>query len=171
MLKLRSLLAVFGAAAMSMTAITLAVAPAQASSSYSPVNVWNTSHCLDNATENNSKVQIWRCTGGREQNWSISLDPSGDWFTFKNQNTQWCLAAPALGTPTAFMEPCDPNSVNQRWDIDFADNPLGPPSGTYDLWQSELTGFCLSLNSIGDGNSLYMNNCDPSDQYDRWHQQ
>jgi hypothetical protein len=173
MLKLRGLFMALGTVAMSTTAITLAIAPAQASG-FSPINVWNTGHCLDNATENNSRLQMWRCTGGPEQNWNVSFDATGDAFTFVNQNTGWCLTAPTtFGRRTAFMEPCGSaaNPDAEHWNVYFADNPLGPPSGVYDVWQNAATGLCLSTDSVGDGNIPSMNNCDPSDQYDRWHQQ
>ncbi len=167
--KRRSLFMALITALLAGTALTAAIAPAQAAS-YTPINIWNSSHCMDNATETAAKVQMWSCNGQSQQNWQEGFDPATDLFWFMNQRTGWCVTAPAaLGAAT--MAPCNPPAANQEWSVYFADNPLGPPSGWYDVWQNEATGYCLTTSSVGNGTLLQMNVCDPSDQYDRWHQQ
>jgi hypothetical protein len=66
---------------------------------------------------------------------------------------------------------CDAAATTQQWRVFFADNPLGPPSGWYDVWQNVSSGLCLSTPSVRNGTLLETTPCDPSDQYDRWHQQ
>ena len=166
--RLRGLLIALGTVVLSATAITLAIVPAQASGSSSAINIWNSSHCMDNASENNSKVQMWSCTGVIEQKWSVA--PSSVGYTFTNQHTGWCLTAPASGLGAATMSPCV-STAPQQWTVFAADNPLGPPSGWYDVWQNVSSGYCLTTSSVGNGTVLQMNDCDPSDQYDRWHEQ
>ena len=39
-------------------ASTLAIAPAQAAD-YTPINIWNSSHCMDNAIDNPAKLEMW----------------------------------------------------------------------------------------------------------------
>jgi hypothetical protein len=159
-----------GAALLAMTATTLALAPAQAAG-FTPINIWNSSHCMDNDTGNASKIQMWSCSGGSEQNWLEGFNTSTGLFTFTNQRTGWCVTAPASGTGPVAMAPCNAAATTQQWRVFFADNPLGPPSGWYDVWQNVSSGFCLTTPSVGNGTVLQMNDCDPSDQYDRWHQQ
>jgi hypothetical protein len=157
-------------AAFAMLAIGLAGAPAQAAG-FTPINVWNSSHCLDNATENASKLQMWSCTGGAEQRWDEGFNSQTGLFTFKNQNTAWCITAPPTGTGTVTMAFCDAAAATQQWRVYYADNPLGPPSGWYDVWQNVSSGYCLATDSVRNGTLLQTEPCDPSDQYDRWHQQ
>ncbi|MFE9597331.1 RICIN domain-containing protein [Streptomyces hokutonensis] len=144
--------------------------PAQAAG-FTPINVWNSSHCLDNATENAAKLQMWSCTGGAEQKWLEGFNTQTGLFTFTNQNTGRCITAPASGTGTVTMAFCNAAATNQQWRVYFADNPLGPPSGWYDVWQNVSSGYCLSTPSVGNGTLIQTTPCDPSDQYDRWHQQ
>src|SRR4051794_24330499 len=67
MSKRRSLFAV-ATALLAMLAIALTGTPAQAAG-FTPINVWNSSHCLDSDTGNASTLQMWSCTGGSEQRW------------------------------------------------------------------------------------------------------
>ncbi|GHE14652.1 RICIN domain-containing protein [Streptomyces alanosinicus] len=90
---------------------------------------------------------------------------------FTNQRTGWCITAPASGSITARVAFCDAADPAQQWRVYFADNPNGPPSGWYDVWQSVSNGLCLSTPSVRNGTVVQTTPCDPSDQYDRWHQQ
>lgn len=170
MLRHRKLLGALGTAMLAMTAVTAAIAPAQAAG-FTPINIWNSSHCMDNATENFAKVQMWSCNGGSQQNWLEGFNPQTGLFTFTNQHTGWCVTAPATGPGTATMATCNPLDPAQQWHVYFADNPLGPPSGWYDVWQNSSSGYCLTTPSVGNGTVLQTTTCDPSDQNDRWHQQ
>jgi Ricin-type beta-trefoil lectin domain len=166
MSKRRSLFALV-TAALAVLTIALTYAPAQAIAGV-PLNVWNSSHCLDNATENFAKLQMWSCSGNPQQQWLEGYNTQTGDFTFTNANTGRCITAPASGAGTVVMAFCDAAATNQQWRVYFADNPLGPPSGWYDVWQNVSSGLCLSTNSVGNGTLPNMNNCDPSDLYDRW---
>lgn len=169
MLKRRSLFAaVTGLVALLVVAV--AASPAQAAG-FTPINVWNSSHCLDNATENPAKLQMWSCSGGSEQRWQAGFNGLTGLFTFTNQHTNRCIAAPPFWAGTVTMAQCDPNAPTQQWRVYYADNPLGPPSGWYDVWQNVSSGYCLSTPSVANGTLIQTSVCDPSDQYDRWHQQ
>ncbi|MER5428501.1 ricin-type beta-trefoil lectin domain protein [Streptomyces sp. NPDC002588] len=145
-------------------------APAQAVG-FAPINVWNGNHCLDNATENASKLQMWNCTGGPEQRW-LSVDNSQtSLFTFTNQNTGRCITAPSSGTGTVTMAVCDAAATNQQWRVFFADNPLGPPSGWYDVWQNASSGFCLYTTTVANGNLIRTAPCTAASLNQRWHLQ
>jgi Ricin-type beta-trefoil lectin domain-like len=157
-------------AASAMATIAVTGASAQAAS-FSPINVWNSSHCLDNATENASKLQMWSCGSGSEQKWLEGFNTQTGLFTFTNSSTGRCITAPATGTGTVTVAFCDAGATNQQWRVFAADNPLGPPSGWYDVWQNVSSGYCLSTPSVGNGTLIATTPCDPSDQYDRWHQQ
>ncbi|MBD0742698.1 hypothetical protein BG418_14580 [Streptomyces sp. CBMA152] len=165
----RSLLALV-TAVFAVLVIAMTGAPAHADG-FSPINVWNSSHCLDNATENAAKLQMWSCTGGSEQKWLEGFNTQTGLFTFTNQHTGRCITAPASGPGTVVMAFCNAADPTQQWNVFFADNPNGPPSGWYDVWQNASSGLCLSTPSVRNGTLLQTTPCDPSDQYDRWHQQ
>nr|WP_223184683.1 RICIN domain-containing protein [Streptomyces sp. CBMA152] len=157
-------------AVFAVLVIAMTGAPAHADG-FSPINVWNSSHCLDNATENAAKLQMWSCTGGSEQKWLEGFNTQTGLFTFTNQHTGRCITAPASGPGTVVMAFCNAADPTQQWNVFFADNPNGPPSGWYDVWQNASSGLCLSTPSVRNGTLLQTTPCDPSDQYDRWHQQ
>ncbi|WP_329463609.1 RICIN domain-containing protein [Streptomyces sp. NBC_01431] len=165
----RSLIA-FVTAVLAILAIAATGSPAQAAG-FSPINVWNSGHCLDNATENAARLQMWSCTGGSEQKWLEGFNTKTGLFTFTNQHTGGCITAPASGSGTVTVAFCDAAATTQQWRVYFADNPNGPPSGWYDVWQNVSSGLCLSTPSVGNGTLLQTTQCDPSRQYDRWHQQ
>jgi hypothetical protein len=81
---------------------------------------------------------MWSCTGGAEQNWLEGFNTQTDLFTFTNQNTGLCITAPASGPGTVVMAFCNAAAATQQWSVYAADNPLGPPSGWYDVWQNSL---------------------------------
>ncbi|MET8682872.1 RICIN domain-containing protein [Streptomyces sp. NPDC004732] len=165
----RSLFALLTAMSAAL-ALSVAAAPAQAAG-FSPINVWNSSHCLDNATENAAKLQMWSCTGGSEQKWLEGYNTQTGLFTFTNQRTGRCITAPASGAGTATMAFCDAGSTAQQWRVYYADNPPSPPAGWYDVWQNVASGYCLSTPSVGNGTLVKTTTCDASVQYERWHQQ
>ncbi|TDU01680.1 ricin-type beta-trefoil lectin protein [Streptomyces sp. 846.5] len=165
----RTLLAL-GTAVPALLAVVLAGPPAQAAG-FTPINIWNSSHCLDNATENASKLQMWNCTGGSEQRWLEGFNTQTGLFTFTNQHTGLCITAPAWGTGTATMQFCDAGAANQQWSVFAADNPVNPSAGWYDVWQNASSGYCLTTPSVGNGTLVQTTACDPADHYDRWHQQ
>ncbi|MET7298528.1 ricin-type beta-trefoil lectin domain protein [Embleya sp. NPDC005575] len=165
----RSLFALVTAVS-AMLAVTVAGSPAQAAG-FSPINVWNSSHCLDNATENAAKLQMWSCSGASEQKWLEGFNTQTGLFTFTNQRTGRCITAPASGAGTVTMAFCNAAATTQQWRVYYADNPSGPPSGWYDVWQNVSSGLCLSTPSVANGTLVKTTPCDPSDLYDRWHQQ
>src|SRR5664279_736524 len=148
-------------AVLAMLAIAVAAgAPAQAAG-FSPINVWNSSHCLDNATEDDAKLQMWRCTGGSEQKWLEGFNSQTDTFSFTNQHTGRCITELAWGAGTVTIEPCDAaaTATTQQWRVFFADNPVNPPAGWYDVWQNVSSGRCLSTNSVRNGTVLETTPC------------
>jgi hypothetical protein len=153
---------------LALLAIVMAGAPAQAAG-FTPINVWNSSHCIDNATENATRVQMWSCTGGSEQRWLRGSGSEVGASTFTNQNTGRCITAP-WGQGSILLLECDGASTAQQWRVFFTDNP-GGSGGRYEVWQSVSSGFCLTTPSVKNGTLLRAAVCDPSDQYDRWHQQ
>jgi hypothetical protein len=153
---------------LAMLAIAVAGAPAQAAG-FTPINVWNSSHCLDNATENATRLQMWSCTGGSEQRWLRSAGGQADAFTFTNQNTGRCITAP-LAKGSILLLNCNAASIAQQWRVFFEDNPPGS-AGAYQVWQSLSSGYCLTTPSVKNGTLPRAETCDPDDQYDRWHQQ
>jgi hypothetical protein len=156
---------------LAMLAIAVAAEPAHADG-FNPINIWNSSHCLDNATENAAKLQMWSCSGGSEQRWSIGFNSTNPGVsTFKNQRTGRCIAAPAWGPGTVTMAFCDEADPSQHWRGVYADNPLGPPSGWFFVFQNVASGYCLATSSVGNGTLPQTVNCDPSEQYERWHEQ
>ncbi|GGP54240.1 RICIN domain-containing protein [Streptomyces melanogenes] len=167
--KRRSLFALF-TVALAMLSVAAVGTPAQAAG-FSPINVWNSTHCLDNATENASKLHMWSCTGGSEQKWLEGFNTQTGLFTFTNQRTGRCITAPAWGSGTVTVEFCNAAATTQQWRVFYADNPNGPPSGWYQVWQNVSSGLCLSTPSVRNDTLLQATACDPSNQYYRWHQQ
>lgn len=167
--KRRSLFALF-TGALAMLSVAAVGTPAQAAG-FSPINVWNSTHCLDNATENASKLHMWSCTGGSEQKWLEGFNTQTGLFTFTNQRTGRCITAPAWGSGTVTVEFCNAAATTQQWRVFYADNPNGPPSGWYQVWQNVSSGLCLSTPSVRNDTLLQATACDPSNQYYRWHQQ
>jgi hypothetical protein len=168
MSKRHSLLALVTAMA-AMLAIALTGAPAQAAG-FTPINVWNSSHCLDNPTSDQTKLQMWSCNGSSPQRWLEGFNTATGMFTFTNQNSGRCIAAPATGEGTMTVQFCDAGATNQQWNVYFADNPVGG-EGWYDVWQNVASGLCMTTPSVGDGTAARATTCDPSDRYDRWHEQ
>ena len=169
MFKRRSLLMAPVIGLLAMLATTAAGAPAQAAPFPTPINVWNTNNCLDNATENAAKVQVWSCNGGSQQKWTEGFNASTSTFFFMNSRTQLCVAAPA-GAGTVTMASCD-GSAAEQWQVFFADNPLGPPSGWYDVWENFASGLCLATPSLSNGTVLQTAPCTASSLLQRWHEQ
>ncbi|GAA2433674.1 RICIN domain-containing protein [Streptomyces mauvecolor] len=156
-------------AVLALLALAVAGAPAHADS-INRINVWNSSHCLDNATENNAKLQMWSCDGGSDEKWITGYNSGTGVFTFTNQRTGWCITAPASGGGAVTMTaPCDWSALTQQWRVYFADNPNGPPSGWYQVWQNVSSGLCLATSTVRNGNVPQTMPCDPSDLYFRWH--
>ncbi|MGH4029618.1 RICIN domain-containing protein [Actinomycetota bacterium Odt1-20B] len=165
----RSLFALF-TAVPAMLALTVTSTPAHAAG-FTRINIWNSTHCLDNATENYSKLQMWSCGSGSEQKWLEGFNTQTGLFTFTNQRTGRCITAPASGTGTATVQFCNAADPAQQWRVYFADNPNGPPSGWYDVWQNASSGYCLSTPSVGNGTLVRTISCDSSVLYERWHTQ
>ena len=169
MYKRRSLLALL-TTALAMLAVAVGGTPAHAAG-FTRINVWNSSHCLDNATENASKLQMWSCGSGSEQKWLEGFNTQTGLFTFTNSHTGRCITAPAAGSGTVTVEFCNAAATTQQWRVFFADNPVSPPAGWYDVWQNVSSGLCLSTPSVGNGTLVRTIDCDSSVLYERWHQQ
>ncbi|WP_329252146.1 RICIN domain-containing protein [Streptomyces sp. NBC_01478] len=142
--------------------------PAQAAG-FTPINIWNSSHCLDNATENAAKLQMWSCTGGAEQNWLRGFNSDTSLYTFTNQNTGRCITAPTSGTGTAVMAICNAAARNQQWALYYAAY-TGSSTGWFYIWQNASSGYCLSTPSVGNGTLIQTISCDSTVRYEWWHQ-
>lgn len=157
-------------AVLALLALSMASAPAQAAG-FTPINVWNSSHCLDNATENAAKLHMWSCTGGSEQRWLQGANTTTQMFTFTNQHTGRCITAPASGTGTVVMGVCNAGATTQQWRALYVANPTSPSAGWYVIWQNRSSGYCLSTPSVGNGTLVQTWPCDIDDHYQKWHQQ
>ncbi|WP_234386083.1 RICIN domain-containing protein [Streptomyces sp. ERV7] len=157
--------------AVSAVLVTGLTGPPAQAVGFTRINVWNSTHCLDNATQNAAKLQMWSCGSGSEQKWLEGFNTQTALFTFTNQRTGRCITAPAWGPGTVTVQFCNAADPTQQWRVFAADNPNGPPSGWYDVWQNASSGYCLSTPSVGNGTLVQTTVCDPSDQYDRWHTQ
>jgi hypothetical protein len=162
----RRLAAVFVAGTATAATIGVAGAPAQASS-FLEMKIWDSSHCLDNATEDASKLQMWRCSGASEQRWSVPFNSQNGTYSFINERTRRCVQAPGVQGPI-FMNSCDSANTTQQWTIVVAG--AESPGGSYIVWRNNFSGLCLTTPSVADGTRPRAAVCDPSDQYDKWHQ-
>ncbi|RCH61647.1 hypothetical protein DT019_37320 [Streptomyces sp. SDr-06] len=165
-MRVRRSLFAFLTAVLAVVALALAGAPAHADG-FGNINVWHSSHCLDNATENYAKLQMWSCDSGSDEQWLLGYNPQTTLFNFTNQRTGRCVTAPASGSGSVTMAFCNATDPTQQWGVYAADNPDG--SGWYDVWVNQSSGLCLSTPSVRNGTVVQTTPCDPSDQYDRWH--
>ena len=154
---------------LALLGIALAGSPAQAVPRVAQLNVWKSSHCLDDRTQNTSVVQMWSCSGASEQKWLLTYNPTNGMFTFANQRFGGCITAPFIGTGNVDMQDCDPSRKEQSWHVMFAENP--GDGGEYQVWQNYSSGYCLTTPSVGNGTIPRTAVCDKDDQYDRWHLQ
>ncbi|MEV7471466.1 RICIN domain-containing protein [Streptomyces kronopolitis] len=161
MSKRRALLALV-TAALTLPGIALAGAPAQAAG-FNPISIWNSSHCLDNATENAAKLQMWKCTGGPEQKWLLEFLP-GSMYRLVNQNTGRCISGAAAAHPGLWMDECSLLPDRQKWRIFYEE-----PRGLFKVWQNVSDGLCMTTRSVADGTQPQTTACNPSAAYERWH--
>src|SRR6476661_951929 len=77
-------------------AITAVDSPAQASVFAHEIKNPFSGKCLDVATENNTNVQLWRCSGGTEQKWNVAAQSNGaDWFQNQRASSK-CLTSTSI---------------------------------------------------------------------------
>jgi hypothetical protein len=158
--------------ALSLTGLAI-LAPALSSSpagaaTTNEIAVYGSSHCLDDDTNNAANLQMWSCTGGTEQHWTSTPDPSG-LYTFQNAHTGLCITAPATAevVPLALAGCTAGGSALQQWRVFAADNPPGG-SGWYEVFQNVADNWCLRTSSVGNGTNPEMWPCDASISYERW---
>ncbi|MFJ6789588.1 RICIN domain-containing protein [Streptomyces angustmyceticus] len=161
MSKRRALLALV-TAALTVPVIALAGAPAQAAG-FTTMSIWNSSHCLDNATENAAKLQMWNCTGGPEQKWLAEFLP-GSMYRFVNQNTGRCITGPTAAHPGLWMDECNLLPDTQKWRVFYAE-----PRGLFKVLQNVSNGQCMTTSSVANGTQPRTTACDSSAAYERWH--
>lgn len=154
------------AAAAAALLVVLTAAPARAQSGFKPISIARTDNCLDNATQDAAKLQMWKCSGAQEQNWAQGYTTQhGGAFTFINQRTGNCITGPVSASGPATMAPCDPAAPNQVWTVFYANNP---GSGWFQVYQNVASGLCLSTPSSANGTVLQTTICNSSDINDRW---
>lgn len=157
-------------ALLAVLGVALAIGPAQAASTVE-ISVHGTSQCLDNATENAGILQMWRCTGGSEQQW-VELPNSQTGYTmFMNEHTGWCVTAPpGPGGGSVVMAPCDTAASTQQWSISpFITTPVGIPFAIFRTISNPASGLCLWTDSVANRTVPAMAGCDPFGSYnERW---
>ncbi|GAA0760647.1 ricin-type beta-trefoil lectin domain protein [Ideonella azotifigens] len=153
------------ATGVAAAALTLAGTPARAAG-YTNIRVWNTTHCLDNATDNASKLQMWSCDSGSDEKWLKIYNSQLGSFRFINQRTGRCITAPSSGGAAITMKDCDLQALNQEWTVYYSDHTS---TGWYYMWQSaSLSGYCLNTDSVGNGTVITSQGCNLADQYQHW---
>lgn len=154
--------------ALTVSAIALAGAPAQAAGATN-IRVYNSSHCLDSDVTNDGKLQMWTCDSGSDEKWLAEYWGSGQ-YRFINQRTGRCITGPSgLAAGAITLQTCDPATstrASQLWHT-YATKP-GDPSVA--VWQSMASGLCLTTPSVGNHTVPQTLGCDTSDHYDWWQQ-
>jgi hypothetical protein len=170
----RWLIRAVAAALFAATAILATGASAQASTWREIPNYVN-HQCLDNATDESLRLQIWNCTGGSEQQWQdVWYSDTTDYYhdgTFQLQNS-WeghCMDVPDPDdfVPTVRMGACSYYDDTQFWKV-YYENNTG--SGWYQVIQNLYVGWCLELsgNSSSNGTLLQLAPCDASNPAQQW---
>lgn len=158
-------------AVLAVPGIVISAGAAHASTGVTSIRVFGSTHCLDNATENSSKVQMWNCTGHAEQNWSPVVNPASasPQFSFQNQNTHLCVTSPGSGGGTVTMSQCS-GATTQQWIPLFTNTPDGSGSGSYTVWESaSALGWCLNSDSVANGTVIRNWPCDTTQIRQEWH--
>ncbi|MGI5262325.1 RICIN domain-containing protein [Streptomyces angustmyceticus] len=154
--------------ALTVSAITLASAPAQAAGATN-IRIWNSSHCLDSDVDNATRLQMWSCDSGSDEKWLTEYWGGGQ-YRFINQRTGRCITAPlGLTTGAITLSPCDPVASTravQLWHT-YATKPGDP---TVAMWQSAQSGLCLTTPSVANRTIPQTLGCDAADRYDWWQQ-
>jgi len=145
------------AAGLTMALASLVATPAQASSAFSNVNRLYTNQCLDSATENDSKLQMWHCDGGNDEQWLFLSDNQGG-YKFINQRTGRCATSPTGWGQAVTMKPCEAAAANQLW---YVYQTLYDVSAT--AWRNGASNFCLWSRGDANGAVLVIGNCEASD--------
>jgi hypothetical protein len=156
------------AAAVAALAVAFTAAPANAANGFKSISISGTDNCLDNATQDAAKLQMWKCSGAQEQNWAQGLNAETSAFTFINQHTGNCITGPEAANGLATMTLCDPAALNQRWTVFYANNPPGSKAGWFQVYRNVASGLCLTTPSSANGTVLRTTTCDSSDINDRW---
>jgi hypothetical protein len=138
--------------------VALAGAPAQAAGDVQ-ISILGENACLDNATENAGKLQLWRCTGGAEQRWIEVVDNTTGRTLFVNKrNSDRCIAAPP-GAGSVVMKICNSGDPTQQWGVSIQSTPPGLPFAVYELLVS-TSGLCLWTDTVRNGTVPSMAGCD-----------
>ncbi|MGW4059515.1 RICIN domain-containing protein [Amycolatopsis sp. NPDC004747] len=146
--------------------VALAGAPAEAATDVQ-ISVLGENACLDNATENAGKLQMWRCTGGAEQRWIEVVNNATGRVLFVNKNTDWCITAPP-GAGSVVMRPCNSADPTQQWGVSIQSTPPGQPFAVYELLVS-TSGLCLWTSTVRSGTVPSMAGCDGLGSFnERW---
>jgi Ricin-type beta-trefoil lectin domain len=160
MTKRKSLIALF-TMGLSALALTLAGSPAQAAVGWHPIDLIGSSHCLDEATENIYKLQMWDCSGALEQNWQVTQSPNPLYQTISNQRYGLCITGPAGLTGPVTMDFCTDGNPRQEWETLFYPN-------TNELVEYRDTPYCLTTSSVKNGTVPQVVPCDNEADYQMW---
>ncbi|MEY9912108.1 hypothetical protein ABIA35_008367 [Catenulispora sp. MAP12-49] len=173
MRKLSKRAALFASSAvLAMPGVAMA-GTAHADATSTVIRIWGSSHCMDNATENFAKVQMWDCTKHAEQNWfPVFNGDNGNLadFSFRNKNTNLYLTAPTGGGGGTVVMSGYTGDATQQWLRIYDNDPSDQTDGSYQVWESAASpGWCLNTNSVGNGTALRLWPCDITDHYQKWH--
>ena len=168
MAKKRGVLVILASALLATLSLVPVAGTAQAVT-LKQEKVWATNQCLDNAAEDAHRMQVWTCNGGTTQAWEEIFDPAAGTFSFKNARSKMCLAVTGFNLVVE-GQTCT-GSSSQKWTVFFADNPLGPPTGWYDVWKNVLTGLCLFVPNpnLPNGTGIETTDCNAGTAAQRWH--
>jgi hypothetical protein len=167
MTKRKSLLTLF-IVGLALLALPLAGSPARAAlPGWHPIGIQGSSHCLDDATENIYKVQMWSCSGALEQNWTVSQSANPLYQTVGNERTGLCLTAPASLPGPVTMAVCTAGNPRQLWQASFYNGFHPNLSGAVEYQDS---GYCLATSSVANGTVPEVAVCDFTDSYFLWSQ-
>jgi Cytolethal distending toxin A/C domain len=169
MSKWRSLFALMAAATAALT-ITLVAGPAQASGSTQEIHIFDSSHCLDNATQNAAVLQMWKCTGGAEQQWFQTetglRDPANgmrDIVIIENESSKWCTYVLPQGV--VVLRVCDASDIHEQWTVDYVFTPAGE---AFQMITSVSSHLCLATSSVANGTVPTVVTCDVGESYEWW---
>lgn len=146
------------AAGLTMALATMVATPAQASSSFSNVNRLNTTQCLDSATEDDSKLQMWHCDSGNDEQWLFLLSNDQGGYKFVNQRTGLCATSPTNWGQAVTMKACEGAAANQLW---YVYRTLYDVSAT--AWRNGASSYCLWSHGASNGTVLVVGNCEAND--------
>lgn len=142
------------AAGLVAVAASLAALPAQASGVFSNINRLNSTQCLDSATENDSKLQMWHCDSGDDEQWLAFRAANGKNLLVNRRNGM-CVTAPGGVGHAVTLQLCNSDAPNQQWS-----GVTGPSASR---WMNIAARGCLWAQNPQNRAALVLGDCGASD--------